>query len=146
MFAKYLTAGAVGSLLMAGAAFAEPPATVPESSLHGDWRASKVVGLNVYNEANEDVGSINELLMDKSGNIKAAVLSVGGFLGMGSHYVAVPFDKITRPSRSPIAAPEARPTAAAPSRTRPRARRAPAPRRPTPGTPITPCSARPRTT
>ena len=102
MFAKYLAAGAVGSLLMAGVAFAEPPATVPESSLHGDWRASKVVGLNVYNEANEDVGSINELLMDKSGNIKAAVLSVGGFLGMGSHYVAVPFDKI-KFSTEPVA-------------------------------------------
>jgi sporulation protein YlmC with PRC-barrel domain len=58
------------------------------------WRASKVVGLNVYNDENENVGSINELLMDKSGNIKAAVLSVGGFLGMGAHYVAVPFDKI----------------------------------------------------
>jgi sporulation protein YlmC with PRC-barrel domain len=93
MLAKYVTTGVVGSLLLASAAFAEPP-TVPESQLHGDWRASKVVGLNVYNDNNENVGSINELLMDKSGNIKAAVLSVGGFLGMGARYVAVPFDKI----------------------------------------------------
>jgi sporulation protein YlmC with PRC-barrel domain len=93
MLAKYVTTGVVGSLLLASAAFAEPP-TVPQSQLQGDWRTSKVVGLNVYNDNNENVGSINELLMDKSGNIKAAVLSVGGFLGMGARYVAVPFDKI----------------------------------------------------
>ena len=93
MLAKYITTGVVGSLLLASAAFAEPP-TVPQSQLHGDWRTSKVVGLNVYNDNNENVGSINELVMDKSGNIKAAVLSVGGFLGMGARYVAVPFDKI----------------------------------------------------
>jgi sporulation protein YlmC with PRC-barrel domain len=94
MLAKYLTAGAIGSLLLATAAFAESP-TISESQLQGSaWRTSKVVGLNVYNDKNENVGSINELLIDKSGNIKAAVLSVGGFLGMGSHYVAVPYDQL----------------------------------------------------
>ena len=94
MLAKYLTAGAAGSLLLAAVAFAAPP-TISESQLQGNaWRTSKVVGLNVYNDNNENVGSINELSMDKSGNIKAVVLSVGGFLGMGARYVAVPFDKI----------------------------------------------------
>ena len=63
-------------------------------SFKGDWRASKVVGLNVYNDNNESIGSINDLLTDKSGNIKAVVISVGGFLGVGAHLVAVPFDKI----------------------------------------------------
>ena len=111
MLAKYITTGVVGSLLLASAAFAEPP-TVPQSQLHGDWRTSKVVGLNVYNDNNENVGSINELLMDKSGNIKAAVLSVGGFLGMGARYVAVPFDKI-KFSNEPVsyAATSAKPNA-----------------------------------
>jgi len=103
MLAKYLTAGAVGSLLLASVAFAAPP-TISESQLQGStWRTSKVVGLNVYNDKNENVGSIDELLMDKSGNVKAAVLSVGGFLGMGSHYVAVPFDQLkfsTEPVKS----------------------------------------------
>jgi sporulation protein YlmC with PRC-barrel domain len=64
------------------------------SQLQGDWRASKVVGLSVYNESNEKLGSINDLLMDKSGNIKAVVLGVGGFLGMGEHLVAVPLEKV----------------------------------------------------
>ena len=114
MFAKYLTAGIAGSLLLASAAFAaedtamkpaaSPAATTQSSnaSFQGDWRASKVVGLNVYNEKNENVGSINDLLMDKSGGIKAAVISVGGFLGMGARLVAVPFDKV-KFSTEPVA-------------------------------------------
>jgi sporulation protein YlmC with PRC-barrel domain len=116
MFAKYVTAGIAGSLLLASAAFAQdkaapmsPTAPAPaaqssatSTSFHGDWRTSKVVGLNVYNEKNENVGSINDLLMDKSGSIKAAVISVGGFLGMGARLVAIPFDKV-KFSTEPVA-------------------------------------------
>ncbi len=107
MFAKYITTGLVGSALLATVAFAQTPAASPEKSnkaetaatvtnqsFQGDWRASKVVGLKVYNDNNEDVGSINDLLLDKSGSIKAAVIGVGGFLGMGEHLVAVSFDKL----------------------------------------------------
>jgi sporulation protein YlmC with PRC-barrel domain len=91
MFTKHIAAGIAGSLLLASAAFAAENST---STYQGDWRTSKVVGLNVYNDQNQNVGSINDLLTDKSGNIKAAVLSVGGFLGMGSRYVAIPFEKL----------------------------------------------------
>ena len=48
----------------------------------------------MYNDNNESLGSINEMLTDKSGNIKAVVIGVGGFLGVGEHLVAVPFDKV----------------------------------------------------
>ena len=64
------------------------------ASYQGDWRASKIPGLNVYNDKNESVGEINDLLTDKSGSIKAVVIGVGGFLGVGEHLVAVPFDKV----------------------------------------------------
>ena len=105
MLAKYITTGLVGSALLATVAFAQTPtattdranmapATASDSSFQGNWRASKVVGLNVYNDKNESLGSINDLLTDKSGNIKAVVIGVGGFLGVGEHLVAVPFDKI----------------------------------------------------
>lgn len=107
MFAKYMTAGLIGSAMLASTAFAQTatptspsasPAAAPiaasDSSFNGDWRASKVVGLNVYNDSNESLGSINDLLMDKSGNIKGAVIGVGGFLGVGEHLVAVSFDKL----------------------------------------------------
>jgi hypothetical protein len=53
-----------------------------------------VVGLKVYNDNNDSVGSIDDLLIDKDGNIKAVVIGVGGLLGVGEHLVAVPFDKI----------------------------------------------------
>ena len=119
MLTKYLTAGVAGSMLLASAAFAAensttgtsdkaaaPQATTQASttdaSFKGDWRASKVVGLNVYNAQNENVGSINDLLMDKGGNIKAAVISVGGFLGMGARLVAIPLDKV-KFSTEPVA-------------------------------------------
>lgn len=104
MLTKYLLAGVAGSMLLASSAFAEDtttkapaPATTTaatNTSFHGDWRTSKVVGLNVYNEKNENVGSINDLLMDKQGSVKAAVISVGGFLGMGSRLIALPMDKV----------------------------------------------------
>jgi sporulation protein YlmC with PRC-barrel domain len=105
MLTKYMMAGLAGSALLASVAFAQTPTTTADranmapaaasdSSFQGDWRASKVVGLSVYNDNNESLGSINDLLTDKSGNIKAVVIGVGGFLGVGEHLVAVPFDKI----------------------------------------------------
>jgi sporulation protein YlmC with PRC-barrel domain len=108
MLAKYMTAGLVGSALLATVAFAQTPTATTDSakpsatasdsslsSLQGSaWRASKMVGLSVYNDNNESLGSINDLLTDKGGNIKAVVIGVGGFLGVGEHLVAIPFDKI----------------------------------------------------
>jgi sporulation protein YlmC with PRC-barrel domain len=105
MLVKYITAALAGTALLAAVASAQTPTTPSDrmapaaastssSSLQGNWRASKVVGLSVYNDNNESLGSINDLLMDKNGNIKAVVLGVGGFLGVGEHLVAVPFDKI----------------------------------------------------
>jgi hypothetical protein len=106
MFAKTVTAALAGTVLLAAMASAQqtPAASgdranaasgaMPNSRLQGDWRASKVVGLRVYNDNNENLGSINDLIMDRNGNIKAAVLGVGGFLGMGGHLVAIPLDKI----------------------------------------------------
>jgi sporulation protein YlmC with PRC-barrel domain len=103
MFAKYLIAGAPESALMATVAFAQTPATTATNradmpaagmSFQGDWRTSKVVGLKIYNDNGNSIGSIDDLLTDKDGNIKAVVIGVGGFLGVGEHLVAVPFDKI----------------------------------------------------
>ncbi len=109
MLAKYTIAGLAGSALLATVAFAQTPTAPSEStkmapapatasdmssSYQGTWRASKLVGLSVYNDSNESLGSINDLLTDKSGDIKAVVIGVGGFLGVGEHLVAIPFDKV----------------------------------------------------
>ena len=104
MSVKYISAALAASALLASVAFAQTPTATTDrsnmapsattSSFHGDWRASKVVGLNVYNDNNQNIGSINELLMDKSGNIKAAVIGVGGILGVGEHLIVIPYEKI----------------------------------------------------
>ena len=70
----------------------------------GEWRASKLKGLNVYNPANEKIGEIEELLVDHSGKITAAVIGVGGFLGAGEHQVAVPFSQLQFVDRAHTAA------------------------------------------
>ena len=62
--------------------------------LKGQWRASKLMGLNVYNDSNEKLGDINELILDKDGKVSAVVIGVGGFLGMGEHDIAVSMDKL----------------------------------------------------
>lgn len=58
------------------------------------WRASKLIGLNVYNEQNEKLGDISEILVDKSGKIDGVVIGVGGFLGMGQHDIKVEMSKL----------------------------------------------------
>jgi len=67
------------------------PSTVTSSSM---WRASKLIGLNVYNEQNEKLGDINEILVDKSGKIDGVVIGVGGFLGMGERNIKVEMSKL----------------------------------------------------
>ena len=60
----------------------------------GEWRGSKLAGVNVYNEANEKIGDINDVILDRSGNVAKVILGVGGVLGLGERYVAVAFDKL----------------------------------------------------
>ena len=58
-------------------------------------RVSKVVGASVYNDQNQSIGSIDDVLMsDNDHKADTVVLSVGGFLGMGSKLVSVPFDQL----------------------------------------------------
>jgi sporulation protein YlmC with PRC-barrel domain len=102
---------AVVAMLFATSALAQttppstPPATSPPAATtttsSGDlkfyghqpteMRASKLIGSKVRNTANENVGDINELIVDKDGKVVAAVVGVGGFLGIGEREVALDF-------------------------------------------------------
>ena len=79
---------------------ANPPAnradtvTTAPKTAGNMWRASKLKGLDVYNDKNEKLGDINEILLDKSGKVDGVVIGVGGFLGMGEHDIAVSMDKL----------------------------------------------------
>jgi hypothetical protein len=69
-------------------------AKVDVQKLAAGYRASKVIGSSVVNDANETIGKIDDLLVSPDGKEPFAVLSIGGFLGVGSHLVAVPFDSL----------------------------------------------------
>jgi sporulation protein YlmC with PRC-barrel domain len=102
---------AVLALLVASPAFAQtttpapapstpPAATAPSGNLSyykhtpGQMRASKLIGTNVKNQANETIGEINELILDKDGKVAAVVIGVGGFLGIGQREVALDYKSL----------------------------------------------------
>src|ERR1700687_2727135 len=58
------------------------------------YRASKVIGSSVLNSANETIGKVDDLLVTRDGKEPYAVLSIGGFLGMGTHFVVVRYDSL----------------------------------------------------
>ena len=68
--------------------------TVDVQKLAAGYRSSKVVGSAVMNEANETIGKVDDLLVSPDGKSPYAVLSIGGFLGVGTHYVVVPYDTL----------------------------------------------------
>jgi hypothetical protein len=87
-------------LLSAGAEAQGTPQTVElvkvdVRTLAAGYRASKVIGSSVVNGAEETIGEIEDLLVSPDGKQPYAVLSVGGFLGMGTRLVVVPYDTLT---------------------------------------------------
>jgi sporulation protein YlmC with PRC-barrel domain len=69
----------------------------------GKWRASKLMGVDIYGPDDKKVGDVTEVLFDKTGKIEMVTIGVGGFLGIGTKDVAVPFDQVTW-SDKPMAA------------------------------------------
>ena len=58
------------------------------------FRASKVRGATVVNENDEAIGKVDDIIISADGKSPFAVLSVGGFLGIGDHLVALPYDSL----------------------------------------------------
>jgi len=94
------SAALIGVALLSGGARAQGTpqtvnlAKVDVQTLAAGYRASKVTGSNVVNDANETIGEINDLLVSLDGKQPYAVLSIGGFLGMGTHLVVVPYNTL----------------------------------------------------
>jgi sulfite reductase beta subunit-like hemoprotein len=59
-----------------------------------DMLSSNVVGLDIYNGQNDKIGKIQDIAFDASKKVTGYILSVGGFLGMGTRYVAVSPDAV----------------------------------------------------
>jgi len=100
---KYVAAALLASSLLSVPAFAQSAQKSADSRAAaaqtvmqklGTWRTSKLIGLNVYNNNNEKIGDINELISEASGKIDAVVIGVGGFLGMGERNVSLPWTQL----------------------------------------------------
>ena len=97
-----LLAGAamLGVVLISGGAAAQGSSQTIElvkldvQKLAAGYRASKVIGNSVLNDDQETIGEIEDLLVSSDGKQPYAVLSIGGFLGMGTHMVIVPYEKL----------------------------------------------------
>ena len=63
-------------------------------NLGRSWKASELIGLNVYTDGDEEKGEINDLVISEDGKIAYAAVSFGGFLGIGDKLFAVPMDAI----------------------------------------------------
>ena len=71
-----------------------PPAQMLTALPSEDWPATNWYKQSVYDLADNKVGEIADLLIDHDGKNTAVLIGVGGFLGMGEKYVAVPFDAV----------------------------------------------------
>ncbi len=85
------------------AATAAPPAEAPPKpppapdKFHaktGELRAGVLIGATVINDQKQAIGTISDILIDQNNKVTSAVLSVGGFLGVGSRLVIVPFTNL----------------------------------------------------
>ena len=102
MYKTILLASAVtiGFVVSSGGARAQgTPQTVElvkldVQKLAAGYRATKVIGSSVVNDAQETIGEIEDLLVSPDGKQPYAVLSIGGFLGMGTHLVVVPYEAL----------------------------------------------------
>jgi sporulation protein YlmC with PRC-barrel domain len=100
MKSKFIAATAVAALtsgiLLAGAAWAESAKiTFLTGPGAGKVLVNSVLGDEVRNNAGEKLGKIDDLGFDSDGRVATAVIGVGGFLGVGERYVAVPFRALT---------------------------------------------------
>jgi len=106
---KFALTVSLATALLGSAAIAQTnPPTTQRSGSTGDaaivrvdvarvavgQRASKLVGAAVVNSADERIGKIDDLVVNPNDKVTYAIISVGGFLGVGNKLVAVPFDSL----------------------------------------------------
>jgi len=121
ILAPLATTVAAAALLTAGAVAQTPPknttpnqtqtapqnqpsttnAANPTTQQSSQWRGSQLIGLDVYNNNNENIGDINDVILGKDGRIELIVVGVGGWLGMGQHDVALRWDQVSFSDQPP---------------------------------------------
>ncbi|QNT69957.1 PRC-barrel domain-containing protein [Defluviicoccus vanus] len=84
-----------GPLLAQGTSQTVAIARIDIQKLATGFRASKLIGGTVVNHAGDKIGTLDDLILEPNANTPVAILSIGGFLGVGDHLVAVPFSSLT---------------------------------------------------
>ncbi len=89
---KLLTTAALMGCLAATSAFAasETMTAAPTDS----WTVTNYYKQSVYDPQQNKIGTVDDVLLDKSGKVTALIVGVGGFLGAGEKDVAVPFSAV----------------------------------------------------
>jgi sporulation protein YlmC with PRC-barrel domain len=67
---------------------------VDVAKIANGYRSTKIVGSDVVNDAGETIGKVDDLLVGRDDSVLYAIVSVGGFLGIGTKLVAVPFEQL----------------------------------------------------
>jgi hypothetical protein len=73
---------------------APAPEAEPSVTILGSRQAQSVLGKEVRSSANENMGRIVDVIVDRSGKVRAAVIDFGGFLGVGSRKIAVEWNTL----------------------------------------------------
>ncbi len=102
VLATFLTAGAAVAYAQAPPPQQQAATPAPmertvstgDFNVSGEMAGSALIGARVRNDARDTIGKIDDVYVDKDGSMKAVVVSVGGFLGVGSKNVAVKWDDL----------------------------------------------------
>jgi PRC-barrel domain len=75
-----------------------PPQAIPEMTVLNTHEVEGILGREVRSAANEDMGRIVDVLVDRTGQVRAAIIDFGGFLGVGSRKIAVDWNALHFPA------------------------------------------------
>ena len=76
---------------------APPPTAIPEVTVLNKHEVEGILGRSVRSAADENMGRIVDVLVDRDGQVRAAIIDFGGFLGVGSRKIAVDWDALHFP-------------------------------------------------
>jgi len=77
-----------------GQTMLDPNLSIVKVTTEAGFRISKLIGMAVRNEQKDEIGTVDDLIAKDNNHIIMAVISVGGFLGIGNKLVAIPFDQL----------------------------------------------------
>lgn len=89
----------LGALMMSTAALAQSPSQVMTTIPAKSVTVTHWYKQNVYDPDNNKIGDIKDVLLSETGQVSAVIVGAGGFLGMGDHDVAVPFNSISQTTK-----------------------------------------------